>query len=123
MTDTVRPEFIDFAHRLADAAGDVIRPYFRAAVAVDEKADSSPVTVADREAEQRIRDVLTAERPQDGIFGEEFGVERLQQLFSGQPPGSAREAIETILRAVSDFAGDIPQSDDVTCLVLRRGPR
>ena len=55
--------------------------------------------------------------------GEEFGVERLQQLFTGQPPASARTAIETIMQAVSDFAGDTPQSDDVTCLVLRRAPR
>ena len=55
--------------------------------------------------------------------GEEFGVERLQQLFAGQPPTSARTAIESIMQAVSDFAGDTPQSDDVTCLVLRRVPR
>ena len=55
--------------------------------------------------------------------GEEFGVERLQQLFAVQPPTSARTAIEAIMQAVSDFAGDTPQSDDVTCLVLRRVPR
>ena len=55
--------------------------------------------------------------------GEEFGVERLQQLFAEQPPSSARAAIETILGGVSDFAGGTPQSDDVTCLVLRRLPR
>ena len=54
---------------------------------------------------------------------EEFGVERLQQLFANQPPNSARTAIETIMQAVSDFAGATPQSDDVTCLVLRRTPR
>ena len=52
--------------------------------------------------------------------GEEFGVERLQQLFANQPPTSAKMAIEAIMRAVSDFAGGTPQSDDVTCLVLRR---
>ena len=55
--------------------------------------------------------------------GEEFGVERLQQLFANQPPSSARMAIETVLQGVSDFAGGTPQSDDVTCLVLRRVPR
>ena len=52
--------------------------------------------------------------------GEEFGVERLQEIFAGRPPATAREANEAILQAVSDFAGDTPQSDDVTCLVLRR---
>lgn len=55
--------------------------------------------------------------------GEEFGVERLQQIFVNQPPTSARMTIEVIMQAVSDFAGDTPQSDDVTCLVLRRSPR
>ena len=55
--------------------------------------------------------------------GEEFGVERLRQLFASQPPTGARMATEAIMRAVSDFAGDTPQSDDVTCLVLRRAPR
>ncbi len=52
--------------------------------------------------------------------GEEFGVERLQQIFSDHPPTSAREANEAILQAVSAFADGTPQSDDVTCLVLRR---
>ena len=55
--------------------------------------------------------------------GEEFGVERLQQLFTEQPPSSAQTAIDTILQAVAEFAGGTPQSDDVTCLVLRRTPR
>ena len=52
--------------------------------------------------------------------GEEFGVDRLRQIFADRPPTSARVANEAILQAVSDFAGDTPQSDDVTCLVLRR---
>ena len=76
MQEPIPDSLMVLAQRLADVGGAAVREYFRTAVAVDEKADSSPVTVADREAEQRIRDVLTAERPQDGIFGEEFGVER-----------------------------------------------
>ena len=55
--------------------------------------------------------------------GEEFGVERLQQMFSGKPPANARQANEAVLLAVADFAGETPQSDDVTCLVLRRAQR
>ena len=42
---------IDLAHRLADAAGHVIRPYFRHEHGVEIKDDQSPVTRADREAE------------------------------------------------------------------------
>ena len=52
--------------------------------------------------------------------GEEFGVDRLRQIFIDHPPTSAREANEAILDAVNRFADGHPQSDDVTCLVLRR---
>ncbi len=52
--------------------------------------------------------------------GEEFGVDRLREIFTKNPPTSARGTNEAILQAVSDFAGDTPQSDDVTCLVLQR---
>ena len=52
--------------------------------------------------------------------GEEFGVDRLRQIFSGNPPSNARQANEAILQAVADFAAGTPQSDDVTCLVLHR---
>ncbi len=62
--------------RLADAAGAVIRPHFRAGVGIETKADASPVTVADRDAEAAIRAILRAERPDDGIWGEEFPEER-----------------------------------------------
>ena len=64
------------AHRLADAAGDVIRPFFRAPFAMEQKADLSPVTQADRAAEAAMRALLEAERPDDGIVGEEYGVAR-----------------------------------------------
>ena len=52
--------------------------------------------------------------------GEEFGVDRLRQIFIDNPPTSAREANEAILEAVHHFADGYPQSDDVTCLVLQR---
>lgn len=72
----IAAEFLPFAHRLADAAGEVIRRYWRAPVAVEHKADASPVTVADREAEQALRALIRAEHSEHGIHGEEFGTER-----------------------------------------------
>jgi sigma-B regulation protein RsbU (phosphoserine phosphatase) len=51
----------------------------------------------------------------------EFGNERLLEIFSERPPEGCKEANETIFRAVGDFAGETPQSDDITCLALRRG--
>ncbi|RVU04774.1 inositol monophosphatase family protein [Novosphingobium umbonatum] len=64
---------IALAHRLADAAGAAIRPYFRSGVASERKEDASPVTLADRAAEEAIRAILDVERPDDTIIGEEFG--------------------------------------------------
>ncbi len=52
--------------------------------------------------------------------GEEFGMDRLRDIFVQHPLTSARETNEAILQAVHDFAGDTAQSDDVTCLVLQR---
>lgn len=73
MSDICSPDLIALAHRLADASGPVIRSYFRQKIPVDNKADASPVTAADREAEQAIRAILADARPEDGIIGEEFG--------------------------------------------------
>jgi inositol-phosphate phosphatase / L-galactose 1-phosphate phosphatase / histidinol-phosphatase len=67
----------EFALRLADAAGAVVRKYYRAPLEVESKADASPVTVADREAEQALRALIRATYPQHGIEGEEFPGERL----------------------------------------------
>ncbi|MBV9654523.1 MAG: inositol monophosphatase family protein [Acetobacteraceae bacterium] len=61
------------AEAASDAAGEVIRPLFRARLAVEAKGDFSPVTVADRQAEQAIRAVLERASPGTAILGEEFG--------------------------------------------------
>ncbi len=65
----------------ADVAGAVIRPFFRAGVATDQKADRSPVTIADRTAEQAMRAVLSERFPQHGVLGEEFGLDRPEAAF------------------------------------------
>jgi histidinol phosphatase-like enzyme (inositol monophosphatase family) len=69
-------EFLDFAGRLADAAGTVVRRFYRSPLVVESKADASPVTIADREAEQAMRALIGAEFPDHGIDGEEFPPER-----------------------------------------------
>lgn len=65
---------IALAHRLADAARAEILPHFRSGLGHERKADTSPVTIADRAAEEAMRKLLKAEAAQDGIDGEEFGV-------------------------------------------------
>lgn len=66
---------IALALRLADAAGEAIRPHFRTIDGAERKDDASPVTVADRAAEEAMRRILKAEVPRDTIIGEEFGTE------------------------------------------------
>lgn len=63
------------ARDAAEAAAEVIRHYWRRGVAVEIKADATPVTIADREAEQAIRAILGPALPDAAIYGEEFGLD------------------------------------------------
>jgi inositol-phosphate phosphatase / L-galactose 1-phosphate phosphatase / histidinol-phosphatase len=78
---TVPASYIDLAGRLADISGPIIARYFRSGIAIADKADASPVTAADREAEAAIRAVLEAECPEHGILGEEHGGQNLDAEF------------------------------------------
>jgi histidinol phosphatase-like enzyme (inositol monophosphatase family) len=69
-------ERLNFAVRIAQEAGDVTLRYFRRVdLAVERKADMSPVTIADREAETLLRARIADRFPKDGIVGEEFGTQ------------------------------------------------
>lgn len=65
---------LEFAFRLADAAGAAILPFFRQNCAVDNKDTRAfdPVTEADRAAERVMREMIGTHRPGDGILGEEY---------------------------------------------------
>jgi len=65
--------FLAFAQHLADTAGEVIRPHFRKPLVVHDKADLTPVTAADRAAEEAMRGLIEGHFPSHGILGEEFG--------------------------------------------------
>ena len=51
---------------------------------------------------------------------QQYGLSRLTEVFEGKPPQSATAANEAVFEYVRNFAGDAPQSDDITCLTLRR---
>ncbi len=81
-----RHEFETFAHALADAAAAATLPHFRSTLAVENKLEAGdgpnsggersafdPVTVADRAAEEAIRDLIFKTYPDHGLHGEEFG--------------------------------------------------
>jgi histidinol phosphatase-like enzyme (inositol monophosphatase family) len=62
-----------FLTELALKSGDFLRPhFFNPALAVEIKSDDSPVTAADRGAEELLRRLITSRFPSHGIIGEEF---------------------------------------------------
>lgn len=69
------------AEAALDAAGAVIRRYFRAGLGAEQKSDESPVTIADREAEQILRGALAAAFPDHGLLGEEFPAARADARY------------------------------------------
>ena len=71
-------DLLEFAVDLAEKAGEITLRYFQGRFAVETKADASPVTVADREAEAYVRQAIESRFPNDGIVGEEFGEARPQ---------------------------------------------
>ncbi len=90
---------IALAHRLADAAGAAIRPYWRGEIGLEDKADASPVTAADRAAEAAMRRLIEAEYPRDGIIGEEYGNER---------PASSRQWVLDPIDGTTSFIAGRP---------------
>lgn len=63
---------VNIANTALDASGAAIRPYFRIGLGADDKSDESPVTAADRKAEEVLRAALMQATPEFGIIGEEF---------------------------------------------------
>lgn len=67
-------ELKKFCKVLSDESGKIIRNYFRNDVVIETKSDESPVTIADKKAEERMRELIKQEFPEHGIIGEEFGI-------------------------------------------------
>ncbi len=65
-------EYLKFANKLADAAGVTSMEYFRTTIDIDNKSDETPVTIADKNTELKIRSMIEKEYPDHGILGEEF---------------------------------------------------
>jgi myo-inositol-1(or 4)-monophosphatase len=71
-----------FLIELAGASGDFIRPYFASpGLVVETKSDQTPVTMADRGAEELMRRMIRRRFPDHGILGEEFGPENTGAEF------------------------------------------
>lgn len=68
-------EFADFIKILARESGKIIKEYFRQPISISTKSDESPVTIADKKAEEVMRELIQKNFPNHGILGEEFGID------------------------------------------------
>lgn len=103
-----------FALALADAADAQSMPRFDAAdLRVSTKADASHVTDADLATERAIRALITAERPGDGIFGEEFGAEG----------DTARQWIIDPIDGTANFLRGVPAWGTMIALAIEGVPK
>ena len=75
LTDIFLDNALAIARRAAEAAASVIARHYRTALSVETKADQTPVTAADREAEAVIKQVLRGAFPDHAFYGEEEGRE------------------------------------------------
>ncbi|MGH6785344.1 MAG: inositol monophosphatase family protein [Novosphingobium sp.] len=104
---------IVLAQRLADAAGEAIRPYYRTDAAPERKADATPVTLADRAAEEAMRRILKAECPRDAVHGEEFGT---------QPGSTGRTWVLDPIDGTAGFLAGRPLFGTLIALVVEGWP-
>lgn len=74
-------EFSNFCEKLTAISGKNIRKYFRSEINVETKSDSSPVTIADKSTEEKLREMIMKEYPDHGIIGEEFGKHNENALY------------------------------------------
>lgn len=66
-------QLLDFAVEAAWQAGRVTLGYFQRDLVIERKADNTPVTLADRQAEQTVRQLIAARWPEHAVIGEEYG--------------------------------------------------
>ena len=64
---------LELARQLAGVASEIALHYFGRGVSADMKPDGTPVTIADREIEQALLEILKRSRPEDAVLGEELG--------------------------------------------------
>ena len=75
ISDTELGEYLKFACRIAELAGEAILPHFRSGLSVENKSPEGydPVTLADKEAERVMRAEVNRSYPMHSVLGEEFG--------------------------------------------------
>lgn len=106
-------EVIQFAKILAHVSGKQILRYYRKNFQVETKADHSPVTIADRQAEEEMRQLIMKHYPSDGIIGEEYG--------NHQPEANYQWVLDPI-DGTKSFIGGVPLFGTLIALLYKRKP-
>ncbi len=75
-------EFVSLANILADKSAEVIMQYFRCQFNIETKEDNTPVTIADKNSEEKIRELIMQTYPSHGIIGEEYEEINLDSEFT-----------------------------------------
>lgn len=105
--------YIEIAHRVVNLSGAVIKGYFRQPLAVIDKGDMSPVTVADRETEAAMRAELARLCPTHSIIGEEFDSQLQQSPYTW---------ILDPIDGTKSFISGVPLFGTLLCLCLSNKP-
>lgn len=100
MNSTELLEYESFASRIAVEAGKITLDYFRGSFQVEIKEDASPVTIADRRTEEKLRELIAREFPDHGVLGEEFGETN---------PGAEYRWILDPIDGTKPFVAGVPQ--------------
>jgi myo-inositol-1(or 4)-monophosphatase len=96
--DTHADELKLALHMVAEARREIMA-YFRTDLTIEKKRDDTPVTIADRKAEERMRAIIERETPGYGIIGEEFG---------NQNEGHARRWVIDPIDGTKSFICGVP---------------
>lgn len=75
MTRAPLSTYLEFALDAAWQAGRITLGHFQTGLEIENKADDSPVTIADRQSEQKLRELIGRYWPDHGIIGEEYGTQ------------------------------------------------
>jgi myo-inositol-1(or 4)-monophosphatase len=82
LPEKLRDAFRDFANTLADHGGDFLREqHAKPEIEIETKPDGTPVTLADKNCEKLLRELIAKKFPEHGVIGEEFGEDRPDAEF------------------------------------------
>ncbi|RIK21596.1 MAG: histidinol phosphate phosphatase [Anaerolineae bacterium] len=115
-SDPSLDDLLQFALDAAWQAGRVTLSHFQTGLVAERKADNSPVTIADREAEQKLRQLITTRWPAHALIGEEFGAS------PGDETGDGYTWIIDPIDGTKSFVSGVPLYSVLLALVRDNEP-